>query len=222
MLHFGYKAGHHVCKATANKIKPKLKSRYKLSLIYRLILTMMHRRKIDPLSVRTIFLASYKSHVKVRKVNLLFTLNDIVISNTKQRIFIPASIPEILRHVTYTEFRITKYDTWLTSSSESPNKTCDLHLVLDHQIRHVTYFRFRITKYDTWLTSSSGSPKKTRDLHLVLDHQIRHMAYIQFRITQEDTWLTPSSGSPNTTRDLHPVPDHQIWHVTYFQFRVTK
>jgi len=35
---------------------------------------MMHRIQIDPLSIRTIFLSSFKSHVKIRMVNLLFTV----------------------------------------------------------------------------------------------------------------------------------------------------
>jgi len=73
---FWLKAGHHVYKTTTNKIKPKLKSRYKLSFIFRPILTITHRTQTDPLSTRTIFLASYISDVKVRMVNLLLTVTD--------------------------------------------------------------------------------------------------------------------------------------------------
>jgi hypothetical protein len=121
-----------------------------------------------------------------------------MIANTKQRIFIPFSIPGPLQHVNYLQFRINKPDTWITSSCASLNTKRGLHPDPNHQTRHVTYMTFRITKYNTWITPNSESPNTKYELHRGPDHQIRQFNYIHIRITKKDMWLPSSYDHQNT------------------------
>jgi hypothetical protein len=93
---FGLKGGIFCFKTITNKITPKVQSRHKLPFTYRPILTMLNRRQIHPLPIRTIFLAPYKSQLKITTVNLLFTVTGNHSDSQHSAAFIPSSTPEQL------------------------------------------------------------------------------------------------------------------------------